>query len=64
MSVSRWDMGDSGDRRERDFKTLAVIIVIALAIYIAMGLISVFGPVHADFGPMVEDHVEQAGPSE
>jgi hypothetical protein len=57
-------MGDSQDRRERDFIRLAVIVGIVFAILVGIEMISVFGPVRTTFGPMEDDHVESAGPSE
>ena len=57
-------MGDSEDRRERDFIRLAVIAGIILAIVIGVEMLSIFGPVHGGDGPMIEDRVESAGPSE
>lgn len=40
------------DRREQDFIRIVVIVAIIGAVILALGLISVFGPVHGGFGPM------------
>jgi hypothetical protein len=41
---------------------LVAIVGIVLAILVGVEMLSVFGPVHGEFGPMTDDHVETAEP--
>jgi hypothetical protein len=56
-------MVTKGDRHERDFKSLILIILVAIGIFAGIKAYSLFGPTYATWGPVIETQVEQAGPS-